>query len=377
MNNKAIFKMNEISEKVVRRDYSKINFKFDAPNLLDVQINSYKKFLEKELESVIKSISPIHSPKDKYTLNVEGIILGQPKRTEEESRNDGKTFEAPLYVDMTIVDNETGEKIKAKKSKNTTCEGIFFANIPMMTKKGTFVINGIEKFVIAQIVRSPGVYTLPKSQIKLNSSRKKVIEGNVCEILPSKGTLMISTVVDSKKLINFTMRDASGETAPTINAMEFLRAFGISEAEIKKIFIFEKMVDSTIEQSVYTPSKFFDLKEMLELKNSVIELLSKTEELDEKIEVFTRGHKLEKNLKKLMIEYVRYDLEATDLINNLTDKNKVKLEELNNNKNIVLNKLITEKIAKDIVKKLSISLKVFDNNNIKISEDSITYQTIL
>ena len=174
---KNYYKMNEVSSKVVRRDYSKIKTNFKAPNLLDVQIKSYQKFLDSELEELIQQISPIHSPNNKYTLEIGKVTLQEPKITENVARNDGKTYEAPVYAEVKIINNETGETIRAKKSKTVGSEGVFFANVPLMTKNGTFIINGIEKFVIAQIARSPGAYVLGKSQIKLNSSRKKLVEG--------------------------------------------------------------------------------------------------------------------------------------------------------------------------------------------------------
>jgi DNA-directed RNA polymerase subunit beta len=94
-----------------------------------------------------------------------------------------------LYIDVSLLNNETGEIKRARKNKGNLCDGIFFANIPIMTDKGTFIINGIEKIVISQIVRSPGAYILSKSQVKLNN-KKKVNEGYICEVLPAKGTLI-------------------------------------------------------------------------------------------------------------------------------------------------------------------------------------------
>ncbi|MGL4948342.1 MAG: DNA-directed RNA polymerase subunit beta [Mycoplasma sp.] len=381
MKNNSYYKMTDISSKVVRRNYSKINCNFEAPNLLDVQIESYRKFLLEELESVIKSISPIHSPNNKYTLIVNGVTLEEPKISEEIAKNDGKTYDAALYADVSILNNETGELIKARKSKNSNIEGIFFGNVPLMTKKGTFIINGIEKFVIAQIARSPGVYVLGKSQVKLNSSRKKIIEGNICEVLPFKGTLMIATINEAKNVLNFIMRDSSGETAPTFSASEVLKSFGLTENEIKRIFSNDRYINTSLLECVYQPSNIFNLKEIESLKQSTLELLSETNVIEEIEDVLYKGHKLERKLKQLVLEYVQIEKQLEDLTEELGDGSnaeiKAQLDSLNHNKNIIVNNIIAEKAAKDIVKKLSISLKVFDNNNIAIEDEKITYQTLL
>ena len=90
----------------------------------------------------------------------------------------------PSMADVGAAAGELGVEIG-----QGIANGIFFANIPEMTDKGTFIINGIEKFVISQIVRAPGAYILNKSQIKL-SNKKKINTGYICEMLPSKGTLL-------------------------------------------------------------------------------------------------------------------------------------------------------------------------------------------
>lgn len=379
MKNNSYYQMTEISNKVTRRNYSKIKSNFEAPNLLDVQINSYKKFLHEELEDVIRSVSPIHSPNNKYTLVVNSVFLEEPRITEEISKNDGKTYEAPLYADISIINNETGETIKAKKSKANSSEGIFFGNVPLMTKKGTFIINGIEKFVIAQIARSPGVYVLSKSQIKLNSSRKKIVEGNICEVLPFKGTLMIVSVNDSKDALNFIMRDSSGETAPSFSVSEVLKAFGLTQEEIKRIFNEEYYVNQSLSECTYQPSNIFEQKEILTIRQHIQNLIVETDVQEEIEEALYRGHKLERRLKALLFEYEKLEIKLNALTEQLSNNPGLKneIQALNQNKHIIMQQIISEKTAKDIVKKLSISLKVFDNNNIIVEDEKINYQTLL
>jgi len=188
--NEKNYKVTKYSNLVTRRDYSKNDAKFIEPDLLENQKNSYNKFIESEIESLIQNYFPVrHAKNNKYEVKYHGINFTKPTRTETEARIEGKSYERALYVDLSLVNNETGEVKRAKKTKTNVSQGIFFANIPIMTEKGTFVINGIEKFVISQIVRSPGAYILSKTQIKLNS-KKKINEGYICEVLPARGTLM-------------------------------------------------------------------------------------------------------------------------------------------------------------------------------------------
>ena len=373
MDKNQYFKMTNISDKVIRRDYSKIETNFLAPNLLDTQIKSYQKFLAVELENVIKSISPIHSPQDKYTLKINGITLGSPKKSEEEAREDAKTYDVPLYADIVIVNNETGEIIKPKKTNKSTEDGVFMANIPLMTEKGTFIVNGIEKFVIAQISRSPGMYALTKSQVKLNSSRKKVVEGSLCELLPFKGTLLIFHPNEGKNSLDIIARDTAGESAPTFTAIEFMKAFGLVDEEIRNIFLNNKYIEDGLQNCAYQGSTIFTSKELSDLRKNIVEELKKGTPKEEILEALFRAHKLERKLRKLVFDFVELELQ----IEEATKKNSGDLTALNNNKSLLLKHIVAEKVAKDIVKRMSISLKVFDNNNIQVEDEKITYQTLL
>ncbi|MEG2198580.1 MAG: DNA-directed RNA polymerase subunit beta, partial [Malacoplasma sp.] len=225
-----------ITPKVVRRDYSKIISNFKEPNLLNLQKQSFKRFIDKDLEVIIKNFFPIKSIGGRYSLEYVETKIDKPKRTEKQARNEGKTYDRPLYVDLTIIDNESGEVKKTSKNKSGNSDGIFFANIPIMTEKGTFIVNGIEKFVISQIVRSPGPYILTKSQIKLSNSRKRIQEGYVCEILPYKGTLFFVFISENKKYVQIMFRDSIGESTCLVPITTFLKALGLNEKEILDMF---------------------------------------------------------------------------------------------------------------------------------------------
>ena len=140
MANKLNYKNMSYSELVNCRDFGKIDINFDEPNLLQMQRDSYQKFLTDELEKLIVSYSPVkHAKNNRYEVVFKGISFAKPLKTEEQCRNERKNYEQALYVDVEIVDNKSGEIIKVRKERKGLTKGIFFANIPIMTEKGTFM----------------------------------------------------------------------------------------------------------------------------------------------------------------------------------------------------------------------------------------------
>ena len=345
------------SDRVLRRDYSKTKNALEMPNLLEMQKNSFQKFLDVELESVIKNIFPIESPNGKYTLNFSGIELGSPRTTDEKCRYESNTFDAPLYVNLELVNNLTGEvetSISKKTKKNKEgINGIFFGNIPLMSEKGTFVINGIEKFVIAQIIRSPGMYVLNKSQIKLNNSRKKVIEGGVCEILPYKGTLMIVNVPEGKDHILINLRSVNGDQAPAVMATTILKAYGFSNDDIKEIYGHEnKNIRETLLSEPYNERDILSLNDI----KAIIEEIENEKSSLSNEEIIKKGAPIDRRLRQLLLKWI--DLESTDN---------------DDEKKAILGKIITEKAAKDICLDLAIPFKSLESN---VHEENYCYQAL-
>ncbi len=136
--------------------FGKITEPVEPPNLIEVQINSYKEFLQKEappskrtqvgLQSVFKEVFPIDSYDQKSVLDFSHYDVGEPKLTAHEAQREGETFSAPLYVTFTLKD-EAGTKE----------ERVYMGELPLMTERGTFVINGAERVVVSQLHRSPGI----------------------------------------------------------------------------------------------------------------------------------------------------------------------------------------------------------------------------
>ena len=139
-----------------RIHFGKIDEVVEAPNLIDIQIQSYQDFLQVDtsprkrkqvgLQAVFREVFPITSYDDKVTLDFVEYEVGKPKLTALEAIRDSETYSAPLYVTFRLKD-EVGTKE----------ERVYMGELPLMTARGTFVINGAERVVVSQLHRSPGV----------------------------------------------------------------------------------------------------------------------------------------------------------------------------------------------------------------------------
>jgi len=143
-------------EKLERRYFGRIQEPVDPPNLIEIQIESYEEFLQQGvppskrkltgLQAVFKEIFPIDSYDGKFTLDFVSYDVGDPKLTALQAMREGETYSAPLYVTFSLKD-ESGMKE----------ERVYMGELPLMTRRGTFVVNGAERVVVSQLHRSPGV----------------------------------------------------------------------------------------------------------------------------------------------------------------------------------------------------------------------------
>lgn len=151
--------------KIQRMSYSKIDEVMDMPNLIEVQKNSYNWFLEEGLREVFYDVSPIQDYTGNLILEFTDYSLdGKPKYSVEECKERDVTYSAPLKVKIRLINKETNE-VKEQE--------VFMGDFPLMTDQGTFIINGAERVIVSQLVRSPGVYyaeTIDKSGKKLHSA---------------------------------------------------------------------------------------------------------------------------------------------------------------------------------------------------------------
>ena len=154
-----------------RMSFSRIEEVLDMPDLIEVQKNSYRRFLDTDLREVLSDVSPITDYNGNLKLDFLDYSLDEAKNTVERCRERDMTYAAPLKVRIQLYNRETGE---IKESE------IFMGDFPLMTDHGTFIINGAERVIVSQLVRSPGVYfdrTLDKTGRPLFSS----------QIIPNRG----------------------------------------------------------------------------------------------------------------------------------------------------------------------------------------------
>ena len=138
------------SGKTTRQSFSKINEVIDMPNLISIQKDSYQWFLDEGIKEVFKDVSPIVDSNGKFELSFIDYRMDEPpKYSIEECKERDATYAAPLKVTARLFNKETDEPIDNE---------IYMGDMPLMTESGTFVINGSERVVVSQLVRSPGVY---------------------------------------------------------------------------------------------------------------------------------------------------------------------------------------------------------------------------
>ena len=136
--------------KRTRYSYARIKEVMEMPHLLDIQRKSYEWFLREGLEEILRDISPISDFNGNLKLFFGKFKLGEPKYTLEECKERDGTYSAPIRVSVQLVNNDMGGEVKEQE--------VFMGDFPLMTQTGTFVINGAERVIVSQLVRSPGAY---------------------------------------------------------------------------------------------------------------------------------------------------------------------------------------------------------------------------
>ncbi|MEW9676479.1 DNA-directed RNA polymerase subunit beta [Lentibacillus sp. L22] len=154
-----------------RRSYARISEVLELPNLIEIQTASYQWFLEEGLREMFQDISPIEDFTGNLSLEFVDYSLGEPKYPVDESKERDVTYNAPLRVKVRLINNETGE-VKEQE--------VFMGDFPLMTDTGTFIINGAERVIVSQLVRSPSVYYNEK--IDKNGKR-----GITATVIPNRG----------------------------------------------------------------------------------------------------------------------------------------------------------------------------------------------
>ena len=214
--------------KRVRKSFSKINEVLDMPDLIEVQKNSYRRLIEQGLKEVLDDISPITDYNKTLALEFVGYRFDEnPKYTIEECKERDADYATPLRVLVRLIRLQTGEFTESE---------IFIGDFPLMTPTGTFIINGTERVIVSQLVRSPGVYyarTVDKLGKELFSST----------VIPNRGA-WLEYETDSNDIM-YVRIDRNRKLPVTV----LLRAFGFgTDAQIVDLLGEDERILATIEK---------------------------------------------------------------------------------------------------------------------------------
>ncbi|MEM1505654.1 DNA-directed RNA polymerase subunit beta [Domibacillus sp. 8LH] len=167
-----------------RRSYARISEVLDLPNLIEIQTASYQWFLDEGLREMFQDISPIEDFTGNLALEFIDYSLAEPKYPVDESKERDVTYSAPLRVKVRLLNKETGE-VKDQE--------VFMGDFPLMTETGTFIINGAERVIVSQLVRSPSVYY----NGKLDKNGKR---GFTATVIPNRGA-WLEYETDAKDIV--------------------------------------------------------------------------------------------------------------------------------------------------------------------------------
>lgn len=210
-----------------RYSYARINEILPMPHLIDIQRESYDWFIREGLCDIFHDISPIKDFTGNLELSFESFELGKPKYNVEECKERDESYSAPMNVKVRLVYKDTGE---IKESS------VFMGDFPLMTETGTFIINGAERVIVSQLVRSPGVYY----SVEIDPSGKKLFGTTV---IPNRGA-WIEYETDVNDVI-YARVDRTRKLPATV----LLRALGLSDNEdIIKVFGEHPFLMATLEK---------------------------------------------------------------------------------------------------------------------------------
>ena len=213
--------------KRTRYSYAKIKEVMDMPHLLDIQRNSYEWFLKEGLQEIFQDISPIQDFTGNLVLSFENFSLGDPKYELDECKERDVTLAAPLRVNVRLINRETGE-IKEQE--------VFMGDFPLMTDTGTFIINGAERVIVSQLVRSPGAYYGET----IDPTGKKLYNATV---IPNRGA-WIELETDANDVVSVRI-DRTRKLPVTV----LIRALGYgSNAQIAELFDNDERIQTTLER---------------------------------------------------------------------------------------------------------------------------------
>lgn len=210
-----------------RRSYARIKEVLELPDLIEIQTSSYQEFLDEGIREMFQDISPVEDFTGNLMLEFVDYSLGDPKYSVDESKERDVTYAAPLRVKVRLINKETGE-VKEQE--------VFMGDFPLMTEAGTFVINGAERVIVSQLVRSPSVYFNPK----FDKNGKK---GFTATVIPNRGA-WLEFETDAKDVV-YVRIDRTRKLPITV----LLRALGFgSDQEIIDLIGEDDYLRNTLEK---------------------------------------------------------------------------------------------------------------------------------
>ena len=225
-----------------RMSFSRIDEVLDMPNLIEVQKNSYKRFLTEDFKEVLADVSPITDYSENLVLEfVDYSLDSTPKNSVERCKERDLTYAAPLKVFVRLKNRETGE---IKESD------VFMGDFPLMTEHGTFIINGAERVIVSQLVRSPGAYF----DVQIDKAGKRLYSA---QIIPNRGA-WLEYETDSNDVL-WVRIDRARKLPITV----LLRALGYgTDQEITDLFGEDERLMATISRSDSTKTQTQGLLEI-------------------------------------------------------------------------------------------------------------------
>ncbi|MBE6465688.1 DNA-directed RNA polymerase subunit beta [Denitrobacterium detoxificans] len=216
-----------------RRSFAKIPSVMDVPNLIAIQTESFDWFTKEGLDEAFKDICPIESNTKDMRVEIGGHSFGEPKYSVDECKRKDVSYQAPLFAEVRFTNLETGE-IKE--------QDVFMGDFPLMTPRGTFIINGTERVVVSQLVRSPGVY--------FGAERDKTSNKTVynAKIIPSRGA-WLEFETDKRDILSVRIDRKRKQPATLL-----VRALGLAETheEIVELLGDSEMVLRTLDRDPAT-----------------------------------------------------------------------------------------------------------------------------
>ena len=208
-----------------RRNFSRIRNTYELKDLLEIQKKSYEKFINFGIKEVFEDLFPVENFSGTLSLEFGDYHFDEPRYSIKESKDRETTYSAPLRVEVRLLNRETGE-VKEQE--------IFMGDMPMMTESGTFVINGAERVIVSQLVRSPSVYF----NREVDKNGRELITS---QIIPTRGT-WLEFEVDARDVLYVRIDRTRKVTLTTL-----LRAFGLSsDDQILSMFGEDDYLKNTI-----------------------------------------------------------------------------------------------------------------------------------